>query len=155
MSSTHCPECGFVLGGDRSLPDLRRFFAMLRAAHMHMPESHRLASSNLEEFRARLLIEAGHAHVAKVEIPSSYAESATDRDHFRAAVDGAFRASDGRSCYRELRVRDAALEIARPRSISIPASRQREFNDVRDAVEQIIELALGMPVEKLLRERAA
>lgn len=155
MSITHCPECGFVLSGDRSLPDLRRFFAVLRAAHPHFPEGHPLASSNVEQFRARLLIEAGHAHVAKVEIPESYGESQTARDYFRAAVDGAFRASDGRSCYRELRVRDDALEIIRPRSISVPASRQREFNAVRDAVEHIIELAIGVPVEKLLREKAA
>ncbi len=153
--TTHCPECGFVLGGDRSLPDLRRFFAVLRAAHAHFPESHPLASSNVEQFRARLLIEAGHAHVATVEIPESYGESQTDRDRFRTVMDGAFRASDGRSCYRHLRVRDAAVEIMRPRSISFPANRQREFNDVRDAVEHIIELAIGVPIERLLREKAA
>ena len=155
MTAKHCPECGFIFGGDRSLPDLRRFFALLRAAHMHFPENHPLTSSNEEQFRARILIEAGHAHVAKAEIPASYAESEAARDYFRAAVDGAFRASDGKSAYRELRVRGSSLEIISPRSISFPRSKQREFNAVRDSVEQIIELALGLPVEQLLRERAA
>jgi hypothetical protein len=155
VTVTHCPECGFIFGGGRSLPDLRRFFALLRAAHMHWPEDHPLISSNEEQFRARLLLEAGHAHVAKAEIPAGYAESEADRNYFRAAVDGAFRSADGKALYRELRVRDASLEIITPRSISFRASQQREFNAVRDSVESIIELATGVPVEQLLREKAA
>lgn len=157
MSTTFCPECGFVLGGGRSLPDLRRFFALLRAAQMHIPEGHHLSSGNgnVEEFRARLLIEAGHTNVATAPIPASYSESEAARALFRTTVDGAFRASDGGARYRELRVGDSALEIISPRSIAFTASRQREFNEVRDAVEQIVELATGMPVERLLRERAA
>ena len=42
-----------------------------------------------------------------------------------------------------------------PKSINWSTVSQREFGPIRDTVEHIIEGALGVPVDQLLREKAA
>ena len=153
-----CPECGALLGRARSLPDLRRYHAIITAAHKQWPDDHPLACVDREEFRARIQIGAGFTHVAEVAIPKGYETSEDERASFRIGVDGAFRADGGSSGYRDLRIRDAALQIIRARSVSMlprTGAGQREFNIVRDAVTEIIENTLGVGVDQLLKARAA
>jgi hypothetical protein len=153
---SHCPNCGTVIGGNsRSIQDHRRFFGLIRAAFHQWSESHAFQPTSEEQLRAWALIQAGWTDVATVEIPASYSESETARAAFRAAIDGAVRALDGPSGYHELRIGDASLSIVTPRSLRFDVVGQREFGRVREAVEGVIEGALGVPAEQLLREKAA
>lgn len=150
-----CPECGCVIDGGRSIQDHRRLFGLIRAAFHQWNLSHAFQPTSEEQLRAWALVQAGWTDVAKVEIPQGYAEGAVERAIFRAAVEGACRAIDGPGGYHELRVGHTALEIITARTINFQQVGQREFGRIRDGVEAAIESALGVPVEQLLREKAA
>lgn len=150
-----CPECGCVIDKGRSVQDHRRLFGLIRAAFNQWNLSHAFQPSNEEQLRAWALVQAGWTNVAKVEIPTGYAEGEAERAIFRAAVEGACRAIDGPGGYHELRIGDAALEIVTSRTINFSTVGQREFGRIREAVEHTLELALGVPADQLLKERAA
>ena len=153
---SHCPNCGTVIEHARSGPDHRRFFALISAAFTNWPEHHEHQPANEEVLRAYLLIRAGHIDVVEVEIPTSSEESEAERARVRAIVEGACRAVICRLAYYEMRVGDRALQIISAKSIDYATVRkQREFNGVREAVELIIEDALGRPAEQILKARAA
>ncbi len=129
---------------------------MVKAAYLNWPESHEHQPSSEEALRAYLLITAaGHTNVATVEIPESYAASETERDKFRAAVEGACRVFGGASGYHELRVGDRALQVVTAKSIDYATVGRREFNRIREAVELFLEDALNVTADQLLSQRAA
>jgi hypothetical protein len=151
---SRCPDCGAILRG-RSLPDMRRFFGVLRKAYQNWPELHEFQPSSEEELRAWCLVRAKYLEVEHV----AYPEFAHDDPHikkiFRLAVEGSFAAIHRRRGYAELRVTAAGIDIITPRSIAFASLSQKEFNPVRDEVEAVIEDALGVTAEQLLQARAA
>ena len=63
-----CPECGFILKkGDRerSTPQLKRFFKVVRAAHTNWPHSHQFQPRNYQHLRYWLEHKCGHSKVVK------------------------------------------------------------------------------------------
>ncbi|CAB4146677.1 hypothetical protein UFOVP1157_40 [uncultured Caudovirales phage] len=67
----HCQSCGVDLAGPkrgkpRSVPQHRRYFAMIRAAHAHWPEAHRFKPMTDERLRKWLQAKAGYAVVKTV-----------------------------------------------------------------------------------------
>jgi len=78
---TRCPRCGSEQ--KRSTPQLRRYFAIIRAAYHHWPEKHKFRPTDSSHLRMWLQCRAGHFSVHHVEID----EGAT-----AAAVAGAVRA---------------------------------------------------------------
>jgi len=68
----HCPGCGLDLsqtrrGKPRSVPQHKRFFAMIRAAHSHWPAGHRFKPINDDHLRKWLQAKAGHAIVTTID----------------------------------------------------------------------------------------
>ena len=58
-----CPECGVILIGEdkeRSTPQHRRLFAVVKAAFANWPEKHEFKPGNIREMRAWLVCRAGH-----------------------------------------------------------------------------------------------
>ncbi len=151
-----CPHCGCLIGGDaRSIQDHRRLFSLLRAAFHQWSESHAFQPTSEEQLRAWALVQGGWTNVATVPVPAGYAQSDAARSAFRATVDATMRSVEGAGGYHELRIGDDAISIITPRSLRFDVVGQREFGRIREAVEGIIELAIGVPADELLKARAA
>lgn len=70
-SHVHCPHCGGDLappkkGKPRSVPQHRRYFAMIRAAFSHWPHDHRFRPMTDEHLRKWLQAKAGYAVVQTI-----------------------------------------------------------------------------------------
>ena len=70
---TTCPHCSVEIeakpkrGKPRSVPQHRRYFALIRAAYMHWPDSHEFKPVNEEHLRKWLQAKAGHRVVDTIE----------------------------------------------------------------------------------------
>lgn len=152
--TAHCQECGALLAHPRSVPDHRRFFGLITKAFHHWPEGE-FIPANAEQLRAYLLVKAGHTDTAFIPAPEGCAENPAVMSLFRYSVEGTARAMAGKAGYFELRVSVGGVEIITPRSIDFRTVSRREFGPIRDSVEGLVERALGVPCEQLLREEAA
>lgn len=156
-----CPECGCVLGRARSIPDLRRFFGVLRQAWLHWPEHHHFQTPSTETFRGWALVQAAWCEVDFVPYPDTSDAPPGVEEHLKrmfrntveATLDSARRRT--RTGYAELRISAGGAEILYPKSISCKAADQKEFNPVREAVEALLESVIGVSAQQLLEERAA
>lgn len=150
-----CPDCGCVIDKGRSVPDHRRLFGLIRAAFCQWSESYAFQPTCEDQLRAWALVQAGWTNVATVEIPAGYAASETERAIFRNAVEGACRVFGGPGGYHELRVGDSSLEVVTAKSIAFATVGRREFNRIRESVEFVIEGALNVTADQLLKQQAA
>jgi hypothetical protein len=148
MTEKSCPHCGGSLESGRSLPDHRRFFALIQAAFHQWKENHEFQPDNSEHLRAWLLCKAGYRTNTVIEPPSSMDEIAYY--DFVASVEGVMRAMDGHGF---VVMHDGVVVIVRPKSIAWHKIGQREFGRLRDAVTDIIEAEIGVSADQLLRER--
>lgn len=69
---TTCPHCGCDLtperkGKPRSVPQHRRYFALIRAAWMHWPDQHHFRPASEQHLRCWLQAKAGHRDVATID----------------------------------------------------------------------------------------
>lgn len=111
-SGDHCPHCGTSLeapkrGKPRSVPQHRRYFAMIRAAHAHWPEAHRFKPINDERLRKWLQAKAGYAIVKTVDVSTMTRDQAVlaiaaelanaDPVHFTSATVNAFYVIESKS----------------------------------------------------------
>lgn len=108
----HCPGCGLDLsqpkrGKPRSVPQHRRYFAMIRAAHAHWPESHRFKPISDDRLRKWLQAKAGYAVVKTVDVSTMTRDQAVlaiaaelanaDPVHFTSATVNAFYVIESKS----------------------------------------------------------
>jgi hypothetical protein len=108
----HCHHCGGDLtpekrGKPRSVPQHRRYFAMIRAAHSHWPESHRFKPINDDRLRKWLQAKAGYAIVKTVDVSTMTRDQAVlaiaaelanaDPVHFTSATVSAFYVIESKS----------------------------------------------------------
>jgi hypothetical protein len=149
-----CPECGCLLTKARSGPDHRRLFALIHAAFHHWPEGG-FQPRDAEHLRAYLLVKSGHFNAIGIPTPEGYAENEALRDLYRVAVESTAKAIDEVTGFHDYRVSASGIELLTPRSINWQTVGQKEFGRIRDAVEGLIETSLGVPVDQLLREKAA
>lgn len=149
-----CPECGAVLSKNRSLPDHRRTFSIISKAAATWPLSHEFQPKDAEHLRAYLTVRGEHFDVTSIEI----AQIASDDKSVaivRAAVEATVAAMAARGSYAFVRVHAGGVEVLSPKSISWAAMDQKAFSKLRDAIEQEIELAIGVSVQELLTAEAA
>lgn len=69
---TDCPHCGCEIeakpkGRPRSVPQHRRYFALVKAAFSHWPEKHRFRPMTEEHLRKWLQAKAGYANIQMVD----------------------------------------------------------------------------------------
>lgn len=110
--SSHCHHCGGQLSSEkrskpRSVPQHRRYFAMIRAAHSHWPESHRFKPVSDDRLRKWLQAKSGYAIVKTVDVSTMTkdqavlaiaAELATaDPVHFTSATVNSFHIIESKS----------------------------------------------------------
>lgn len=155
MTIHACPECGCILTKPRSGADHRRLFGLLRQAFIHWPESAPFVPVSEDQLRAYLLVCVGHFDVTSIPAPEGIHENETLQKLFRLSVEAAAMALQRTYAYVDIRISAGGAEILCPRSIDYRTVSQREFGPIRDAVESLVELTLGVPIEQLLREKAA
>jgi hypothetical protein len=138
---TKCPHCG---SAPRSSDDHRRFFGLVSAAFEQWPDGFEFQPDNAEHLRAWLLCKAGHRNTTMV-----------DTDEPASAVlvvEAAFKAA---GAYAFVRPYGDGLAVYAPKSIKFEQADQKKFNPIRDAVSEIIEQIVGVPIDQLLKEKAA
>lgn len=142
-----CACCGCDVDGNdkpRSLPQLRRFFALIRAAHHHWPETCEHQFSSDEELRKYLTMAAGWRDVAAriplVGVPADLTKMIV-RQAFAAAGTHAWPV-----------IHHGELVIWVPRSIAFHSMGPAEFSQLSDAVAVVIKDLTGLDAETLMRE---
>jgi len=147
-----CPNCGVELappagGKPRSTEQLRRYFAMIRAAYLHWPELHERQFASADELRAWLQIKAGAREIG-AQIPLS----GMHRERAMLLVEAAIRGC-GSMSFPVLH--GDTLVVFRPKSVSFAKMAHADFCKLSDDVAAVIEAETGLRAEQLLRERAA
>ena len=150
-----CPECGCILTKARSSADHRRFFGLLAKAFDAWPEAHEFQGSSVEHFRAYLLVQAGYTSVTTVDLSEITAANPHLLAAARIAIEEAVAAGLRNGDYVFTRPRGDVVEVLRARSINWATLSQKDFGPIREAVETIIEAAIGVSSEQLLKEQAA
>ena len=147
-----CPHCGCDLvqpagGKTRSTDQLRRYFAMIRAAFHHWPEHHERQFASAEELRAWVQIKAGAREIG-AQIPLS----GMPRERAMMLAEAAIRGC-GSMAFPVLH--GDMLVVFRPKSVSFAKMAHADFCALSDAVEAVIRNETGLYAEQILTERAA
>ena len=147
--SVHCKVCGCDTSGPRSgaprsLEQLRRYFAVIRAAFAHWPDTNERQFSSEEELRAYVQMKAGYREIA-AKIPLA----GVNRQRALMLVEASIRAAGS---YAVPVLHNDELVIFKPRSISFAKLGHTDFCRLNDAVATVIEQEIGVPVETLLKE---
>lgn len=150
-----CPHCNCdldpVKGKPRSLDQLRRFFAVLRAMFNHWPESADFQPHCEEHLRKWVLCAAGHRTVVQtLTMPRTsnaslmasmmaFAEALLEMDH------------------RFGRWKGSTLAVYEAKSIAFDKLGQADFNKLNDEVEAAYRSETGLDPSEVLKqtERAA
>jgi hypothetical protein len=131
----------------RSLPQHKRYFALLRAAFAHAPESVSSQYANEYEFRKMMEMKAGWRTIA-ARIPVS----GMNPDKLRFIAEAAFKAA---GTHAVPVVHKGELVIFTPRSIAFDKLEHLEACRLFDAVAVVIEQETGLKADQLLSEKAA
>ncbi len=142
-----CPHCGCSHDAQdrpRSVPQLRRYFAMIRAAYAHWPETADVQFSSEEECRKHVQMRAGWREVG-ARIPLVGVKPDTAKMLAAAAIAGA-------KAHAWPVIHDRELIVWVPRSISFATMGPQEFGQLSDAVAAVIKDMTGMDAETLMKE---
>lgn len=150
-----CPHCGAILTKVRSPQDHKRFFAIIHRAFEHWPETHEFRPANEDHLRAYLLVSVGYFDVQTIPLDAELAQNPHLLTLAKLTVEATMAAALRDRDYAFPRFSAAGCEILRAKSINWQTLDQRAFGPIREAVEDFIEAALGVPAETLLREKAA
>lgn len=106
MAMKHCPDCGCELKPakgrkPRSVPQHRRYFALIRAAYYHWPEAHEFRPQSEEHLRKWLQAKVGHRIVETVDTAGMSPEQASSAiaSQVRKAGPFAFHSAVGTRFY--------------------------------------------------------
>lgn len=147
MSKT-CPHCGCSHDANekpRSLPQLRRYFALIRAAYHHWPDyAHKVIDE--EDLRKWLQMSAGWRRIgARVPLKGIDPQVAK---MLVAQVFAQLKAHEHTVIF------DNELIVWCPESIAFAKMGPAEFNELIDNVSDVIEVQTGLRVEDLMKETA-
>lgn len=142
-----CPHCGSSMDANdkpRSLPQLRRYFAMIRATYHHWPETADVQFSTEDECRKHLQMKAGWREVgARIPLVGVNPEAA--KMLVAAAIAGA-------KAHAWPVVHKGELIVWIPRSIAFHNMGPQEFGQLSDAVAAVVKDMTGLEVETLMKE---
>lgn len=143
-----CPHCGCEIetakGAPRSALQLRRYFAMIRAAFHHWPESHERQFTSEEECRKWLQMKAGHR-----EVGASIPLTGMSKERAMMLAEAAIRAADA---YATIVIHGDTLVVWRPKSIAFNRLGHLAACRLFDEVSDVIIAETGLIPEQLLKE---
>ena len=139
---SRCPCCGAQ--ESRSTPQLRRYFALVKAAFHHWPERHRFRPHDSHHLRKWLQCAAGHMTIHHVEIP--------DGAH-PAVVAGVCRSvMEHAGGYAFVQVSGNGLDVVIPKSIDYRRLSHKDACALFKDIEDVIKLELGVEATDILKE---
>jgi hypothetical protein len=140
-----CSQCGSPLReSDRSVPQLRRFFSVIRAAYMHWPESHPRQFACEDDCRRFLQMKAGHR-----EISATIDLGGISKEHAMLIAEASIRAA---GAYAVPVLHGETLVIFKPKSIAFAKLDHKAFCKLNDEVDAVISAEIGIEAETLLKE---
>lgn len=144
-----CPHCLSPLNDDpkgapRSVDQLRRYFAMLRAVFHHWPETHEHQFSDETEFRKWLQMKAGYREIG-ARIP--LAGMKPDKAMFLAEA-----AIRGAGSYAMPIIHGSTLVVFVPKSIAFHKLGHAEFCGLSREIEEVISAESGLDPQRCLEE---
>jgi hypothetical protein len=148
-AAKHCPHCGsdIEIGGTpRSLPQLRRYFQLMKAVFMHWPESHERQFASAEELRKWVQMKAGYR-----EVGATIPLVGISKERAKLLAEAAIRAAGS---YAVPILHGDTLVIFRPKSIAFSKLGHKDFCRLNDEVDSVIKAETGLDPEQLLREYA-
>lgn len=134
----------------RSVPQLKRFFAMLKAMFAHWPEGTEFSPDDTEHLRKWALIKAGHRETT--DVPVAWAEDQPGLTKLAAlAIEAALKAA-GAYAFIRPHPEGGLVRVFKAKSIAFDKLGQAEFNALNDAVETVYASETGLDPETVLRE---
>lgn len=143
-----CAACPHRKKRPRSVEDHKRFFALIKAAYSTWPESHDFQPESEEHLRAYLLCAAGYRQVTDVAVPYAEDQPAVTR-LVAISIEAAIKAA-GAYAFIRPDANGGRVAVYRAKSIKFETLDQAKFGPVREAVENLIETALGTKVDTIL-----
>lgn len=141
----HCPACGYVeekkKGKPRSVPQHRRFFALVKAAFEHWPETHRFQPINEERMRKWLTAKAGYSIVNTIDT------AGMTNDQVVASLAAAIMNADP---VHFVSFTGARLHVIQSKSIDFNTLPHLAACALFDAVAETIEAETGLEVSKIM-----
>lgn len=148
-----CPHCGCdfeppkASGKPRSHPQLKRFFAVLKQAYLHWPDSHDFRPRNREHLRYWLEKEAGHFEVVKTVV----CKKADDPKRLAAVLTAVLATSTDDALFIE--VEGLSVVVKRAISISYATLAHMPACALFGQIDDILK-SIGLDPDALLREEA-
>lgn len=142
-----CHICGTqkdAVEDRRSVPHLRRYFVLIRAAFEHWPEMHERQFSNAEECRAFLQMKAGHR-----EIAASIPLVGLNKERALILTEAAIRATGS---YAMPIIHRDQLIVWKPKSIAFQKLSHMAAVGLFGDVEDVIRTETGLDPAQLMRE---
>lgn len=143
-----CPHCGVELEAKpkgnskpRSVPQHRRYFALIKAAHSHWPETHRFKPMSEEHLRKWLQAKAGYALVRTVDTANMDTQSAI------VAVAAMLAAADPMHF---TSVQGARFHVIESKSINFDTLPHLAACALFDAVADTIKAETGLDPDKIM-----
>lgn len=141
-----CPHCGCDLeprkkGKPRSVQHHRRYFAVVRAAHSHWPESHRFQPASEEHLRKWLQAKSGHHEITTLDTADMTREQAV------VALAGVIAKA---APYHFVSASGAKLHVIQSRSIDFDTLPHLAACALFDAVADVIEAETGLKVSQIM-----
>lgn len=142
-----CPHCGCTIepsGKGRSVPHLRRYFSLIRAAAHHWPDSHETQFADVTECRKWLQMKAGHREIG-ARIPLI----GLRRDRALALAEAAIRAAGS---YAVPVMHGGDMVVFVPKSIAFGKLSHLAACALFDDVAAVIRAETGLEPDTLLKE---
>lgn len=140
-----CPHCGGDLtNAKRSVPQHRRYFAMVRAYFHHWPENHETQFASEEECRKWLQMKAGHRVIA-ARIPLA----GINKDKAAMIAEAAIRAAGS---FAVPVVHGTDLVVFVPKSIAFGKLGHQSACALFDDVAAVAEAETGLNAETVMKE---
>ena len=147
-----CPVCDTPANESaRSVPQLRRYFKLIRAYFNHWPEAHDRQFFDAEKLRKWAQMKCGHYEIG-TRIPLVQAGSdgsIRNRERLKLIVSAAIHGAGSDS---EADIRGDELVIFRPKSIPFHKLPHSEACRIMDEVESFLEAETGLKSDQVLRE---
>jgi hypothetical protein len=141
----NCPHCGVELekpkGKPRSVPQHRRYFALIRAAHSHWPENHRFQPTSDEHMRKWLQARAGYHHIQTIDTAGMDATQAI------IAVAAALKAADAMNFPV---VVGSKFHVVWSKSIDFDTLSHLAACSLFDAVAEVIQAETGLDPDRIM-----
>jgi hypothetical protein len=139
-----CRECGQKMPRiPRSYQQHKRYFAVIRAAFFHWPETHERQFANETALRKWLQMKAKHFTTKAMNM---YGLSPKRAQLFAQEL------LDNSAPYSEAVLEGTRVIIMTPESINYDTLGHKEFCRLNDAVDEIIKAETGLNPEQMLKE---